>query len=244
MRAAPAACYGKLPARADFVTRRLPRATIEIWDRWLQACLGHSQQTLGAAWQDCYMLAPPWRVALPAGACGQAALIGALVPSVDAVGRCFPLLIAQELAGAVNPAGLAIAGGPWFEAAEALALRALDDGFDLAALESALPALAAPSPAMHRSWPSGGAIGRWAELATPAAFSTGAGGAVPSASPPALWWTMGGVGFSPALAVTAGLISPRGFAALLDGDAPRHGWDLWATDDAGTEEDLAWDRDE
>ncbi len=100
----PAGCYGKLPARADFIARRLARTTVEPWDRWMQACLAHSQQVLAAAWQDHYLTAPPWRLVLPAGACGPTALIGVLVPSVDAVGRCFPFLIAQELGDELAPA--------------------------------------------------------------------------------------------------------------------------------------------
>src|SRR5262245_12297092 len=113
----PTGYYGKLPARADFVGRRLARPMIERWDRWLQQCLAHSQATLAAEWEGSYLSAPVWRLALPARVCGDSALIGVLVSSVDAVGRCFPLLLAQELAEEANTAWIATAAQGWYEAA-------------------------------------------------------------------------------------------------------------------------------
>ena len=35
----PPGLYGKLPARGDFVTRRLDRGFVEAWDDWLQQAI-------------------------------------------------------------------------------------------------------------------------------------------------------------------------------------------------------------
>jgi type VI secretion system protein ImpM len=241
----PPSCYGKLPARADFIARRLPRATLEVWDPWLQACLEQSRQALGAAWQDLFLTAPPWRLVLPAGACGQAALIGVLVPSMDAVGRCFPFLVAQEVPAAADPVGLALAGERWLRAAETLAMRALDDDFDLAALELPLPPVPIPAAAIpHGNPATRPAAGSWTDLDGHALPAAALGRATPGGGQPSLWWTGGGARFSASLAVTAGMVAPRGFAALLDGDATRHGWTRTAGAAAPPEADAAWDRDE
>lgn len=241
MRARPPCCYGKLPARADFITRRLPRATLQAWDPWLQACLEQSRLTLGTAWQDLFLTAPPWRLVLPAGVCGQEALLGVLVPSVDAVGRCFPFLVAQEVPAAADPAGLALAGERWLGAAEALALRALDDGFDLAALDLPLPPVPIPAAPLRRGETAARpAVGCWTGLDGPGSLAAVLGRTVL----PSLWWTGGGARFPAALAATAGMVSPRGFAALLDGDAARHGWSRVGAAPTHDPADPAWDRDE
>lgn len=244
MRAGPPSCYGKLPARADFITRRLPRATLQAWDPWLQACLEQSRQTLGAAWQDLFLTAPPWRLALPPGTCGRGALIGVMVPSVDAVGRCFPFLVAQEMPAAADPVGLALAAGRWFEAAETLALRALDDGFDLAPLDLPLPSVPVPAaPARRGTTAARPDVGCWTELDGPASLAPALARTALPDRPASLWWTGGGARFPATLAVTAGMVAPRGFAALLDGDAARHGWSRTAAAPASHTADPAWDRD-
>lgn len=242
--AVPPAWYGKLPARADFIGRRLPRPTVEAWDRWLQVCLGHSREVLSAAWQERYLTAPPWRLALPAGACGEAALAGVMVPSVDAVGRCFPFLVARELPAAIDPVNVAADGHAWFEAAEELALDALGDVFDLAAFDRSLPPViagAAGVPPQASSPPA--PVGRWIDLPALAALPRVLRNAPLPWNRPALWWTGGGAAFQPALAITAGLIAPRGFTALLERNAMRHGWEAASGASPAEETDLAWDRE-
>src|SRR5262249_22228404 len=58
----------------------------------------------------------------------------------------------------------------------------------------------------------------------------------------ALWWTQGGADFAPALAITAGLIAPAAFAALLDGAPLGQGWRV-ADSVASANGELDWDRD-
>jgi len=90
--------YGKVPGLGDFVSRRLPQAFIDPWDVWLQAAIASSRQQLGEQWLDIYLTSPLWRYALSPGSCGARGWAGVLMPSVDRVGRYFPLTIAVALA--------------------------------------------------------------------------------------------------------------------------------------------------
>ena len=236
----PCGFYGKLPARADFVGAGLRPETVGRWDAWLQQSLAAGEAAIGADWAELFFVAPLWRFILPAGACGRFTLIGVLMPSVDAVGRCFPLMLGQEIERPVDPVGLMAGSGPWFAAAEALALDALADGFDLAELGRDLPpwsvvrgTVVPPSPTRQDR------AGTWVELpiasAAPAAVAALAGHG-------ALWWTTGARHVPPGVAVSAGLVPPGGFAALIDGRWARHGWSIRQPAGGGAEA-AEWDRD-
>ena len=87
--------YGKLPARGDFVARGLPRDFTRPLDAWLSEAVAGSREVLGQErWLAAYLVAPVWRFSLPPGACGPAAAVGLLLPSVDRTGRYFPLCFA------------------------------------------------------------------------------------------------------------------------------------------------------
>jgi type VI secretion system protein ImpM len=241
--AQPIGYYGKLPARADFVGQRLAPSTVACWDRWLQQCLARSQAALGASWPDRYLTAPIWRFALPAGSCGDRALAGVLTPSTDAVGRCFPLLLSVELPATVDTVAIATGAASWFEAVEALALDALDRRFELIALDRSLPSLECPLLAHgRRGTLMPDPIGMWIGLPMLSALGAALGETAGIGPSSALWWTVGGGGFLPGVAVTTGLMAPSGFAALLDGAWAKHGW-RDASDPAPAGTGLCWDRD-
>lgn len=122
-----AGCYGKLPGLGDFLSRRLDPGFVAAWDRWLQAGLQDSRTHLGQQWSECYLNAPIWRFALAPGLCGERAMLGILMPSVDSVGRYFPFSILQEVT-AMWPAAWAVAeAGGWFDRVERVALAGLND---------------------------------------------------------------------------------------------------------------------
>jgi len=122
---ASAGFYGKLPARGDFVRAGLPRDFIEPWDAWWQRMLVGSREVVGEAWTAVWLQAPIWRFALPPGMCGSDAVLGLWLPSVDRVGRFFPLTLAA-LAPHPWPA-LARAGGGFLSQAEAVGLEAVQE---------------------------------------------------------------------------------------------------------------------
>ncbi|SNB74729.1 type VI secretion system protein ImpM [Arboricoccus pini] len=228
-----AACgfYGKVPIHADFVHGRLQRSTIEPWDAWMQEALAASQQALGETWREAFFGAPIWRFILPSGACGPHGLVGVMMPSVDAVGRCFPLMLGLELAPSFDPLAVMEGAAAWFAAAERLALRALGSEFSLRDLDRRLPSISSPGRYVQRAWPdtAGERAGLWYALPLASAAYRVVQTLVPakggrSAPPPALWWTTGSVGFAPGLALCHGLVVPVSFAAFVDGRWQPHGW--------------------
>jgi type VI secretion system protein ImpM len=114
--------YGKLPARGDFVRAGLPRDFIDPWDAWLQSVIAGSRTLAGDAWLPAYLESPVWRFALPPGMCGELAVLGLMLPSVDKAGRYFPLSFA-----ALHPSGIsAVSGDAWLDVCEAAGRDALE----------------------------------------------------------------------------------------------------------------------
>lgn len=150
-----AGVFGKLPSHGDFISRRLPRDFIGPWDAWLQAGLAESRLHLSERWLPVYLNSPAWRFALAAGVCGPAAWVGVMIPSVDRVGRYFPLTLALGLPPGLDlrlDPGLELNHGapsiaaPWYDQLEGLALSCLAPDFSLALFDAALAGMTAPAP--------------------------------------------------------------------------------------------------
>jgi len=119
--------FGKLPSHGDFVRRALPSEFIKPWDAWLQTGLAASRETLGDTWLDCYLSAPIWRFCLSAGICGEARWVGVIMPSVDRVGRYFPLTTAAPIPSTQSLFGMAAIADSWLGALEEAMLDALEE---------------------------------------------------------------------------------------------------------------------
>lgn len=118
--------YGKLPTSGDFVTRRLPPSFIEPWDKWLNAMLSGSRERLGGAWREAFLSAPAWRFVLAPGVLGAEGWAGVIVPSVDSVGRYFPLAVASALpTKSMDPVATLVRAHRWYEEVEPVAHAAL-----------------------------------------------------------------------------------------------------------------------
>ena len=122
-----------MPALGDFFRINASRAFVEPWDIWLQTGLLEVRGALGENWQDCFMSAPIWRFTLAAGVAGPDAMLGVLMPSVDRVGREFPLTLMIPLQADV-PVSVPVsviethfAAQDVFCRLENLVLNALDD---------------------------------------------------------------------------------------------------------------------
>jgi type VI secretion system protein ImpM len=137
---------GKIPGRGDFVRGGLPRSFTEPWDDWLQQVLPASRAILGEAWLPAWLEAPIWRFLMTSGLCGPDPVLGLWLPSVDSVGRHFPLTLAIVAADA-DRAQLAAAGGGFLAAAEAAGRAALANDLPPAALADRVAAAAAAPPA-------------------------------------------------------------------------------------------------
>lgn len=132
--------YGKIPSLGDFVSRRLPRQFIEPWDQWLQSSMLASQQILGSDWLAVFLVSPIWRFALSPGICGSSAWAGVVMPSVDRVGRYFPLTLVQAIDEKTIPA-LFLPESDWFTQLEHLALSVLNDDFNFEAFDQVAMAI-------------------------------------------------------------------------------------------------------
>jgi type VI secretion system protein ImpM len=129
--------YGKLPSLGDFASRRLPAAFIDEWDDWLQGVMAAARDEWGAAWLDRYLVAPVVRFWLGPGVLGEAAWRGIVMPSVDRVGRHFPLSFAQS----DGTLAQALSARRWYGDLDAAARRALDVSFTVDDLERELAAV-------------------------------------------------------------------------------------------------------
>src|SRR5919107_2608227 len=86
--------FGKLPSRADFLSRGLPASFTDPWHTWLVRGLAAARERMAERFEPAYMAAPVWRFVVPPHACGPDPAAGVILPSVDAVGRLFPLTLA------------------------------------------------------------------------------------------------------------------------------------------------------
>jgi type VI secretion system protein ImpM len=132
---APAGWFGKIPALGDFISRRLPPEFIETWDQWLSEELQAARNALGADWPESYINAPLWRFALMPGALDERQWFGVLMPSVDRVGRQYPLTIAVSFVPQIG------ALSRWWSAVLEVAVRAGQPGCSAETLEAGLVAV-------------------------------------------------------------------------------------------------------
>jgi type VI secretion system protein ImpM len=143
--AAQPGAFGKIPSHGDFIRFDLPQSFIRAWDDWLQGALVVAREKLGDDWEALYMSAPIWRFSLPAGMAGQQGISGVLMPSVDRVGRQYPLTLAVT-APAGGTALRHFSNLALFERLETIALETLDQDLPRDALADALSALDLKTP--------------------------------------------------------------------------------------------------
>ncbi len=86
------AWFGKLPGLGDFVGRRMPHAFGSDWDYWLRSGLEQVRNEAPDQWVERFVQSPLWFFVSPALATGKPAC-GVLAPSIDRVGRYYPLTI-------------------------------------------------------------------------------------------------------------------------------------------------------
>jgi type VI secretion system protein ImpM len=153
--AAPPGWHGKLPSLGDFASRRLEPAFIEPWDGWLAEGLLALREGRPDSWLKDYLGSPSWRFLLMPGVLpgesGSQAWCGVLMPSVDRVGRYFPLTLVLPLGAGPGSTQELNAVWQWLGRLDELAGDALyedwtADRLEQALAQMALPALSAPKP--------------------------------------------------------------------------------------------------
>jgi type VI secretion system protein ImpM len=224
---ASAGFFGKVTSNGDFVSRRLPASFKQPWDEWLQHGMQGSRSALGDAWLDTYLSSPIWRFALAPGVCDANSWAGILMPSVDRVGRHFPLTIAAGVEGDVALLDWVENAASWYDRLEELALESLREDFSLDALDAALLQTAPPSQAansvQNRSPGIRLPIAGLASLpdAMPGIIRQIAGAALAGHG---LWWTEGSTQVEPSLLMCKGLPAHLSVTAMLDGQWAQGGW--------------------
>jgi type VI secretion system protein ImpM len=246
--------FGKLPCKGDFLQRRITADFLDVWDPWLQRCVHASREALQESWLSAYLTSPVWRFVLSSAVCGSGAYAGVLAPSVDRVGRYFPLTLVSQIDIDVPPLEFAAASGSWFESLEALVAVALDEStVDLEAFDAQVAALSPPPVSQrlkvaeevfklleHSRFPAQGAAWR-----VPLGTADGLQAAVNALAyrdlaaqlrPLSIWWSDGSAAAAASWLNLRGLPDPAVFGAMLDGQWTRDGWqDLgeWADAAAG-----------
>jgi type VI secretion system protein ImpM len=215
--ATPLGFFGKLPSQGDFVSRRLPWDFTETWDTWLQAGLAQARERLGALWLPAYLNAPVWRFALAPGLAGPSAWAGLWFPSVDRVGRHFPMTVAAALPPGQAVPSLAHADEQWL-ALEDAALAALDpatslDRFDTLLQQARLPeggAMPAPDGMAAPPW-------QLQQLPADADPTVAAQAWAGQAAAPVRFFSWGGEQVRPTLLGAQALPPPPHFSGFLHG---------------------------
>lgn len=210
--------YGKMPGTGDFIARRLPASFSEPWDRWLQAAMAGSRERLGRRWRDAFLSMPAWRFVLAPELVSSNAWAGLMVPSVDAVGRYFPLTVASALPSAgVDLVGTLQSAARWFDEIEAIALSALAPGADAADIDAAI--LRRP---FRTDWldavPDGDATIP-GQAAIPQLWVATDGGA-----PCAAWLAEESEVFGRSMLLSERLPGSAQYCAMMDGHWLEHGW--------------------
>lgn len=136
--------FGKIPSVGDFFRINAPPGFSSIWDEWLQRCLVSGAHAYGSRWDELYMSVPIWRFCLSPGVAGPGAILGVLMPSVDRVGRRFPLTLMQPLEDETRLIKAHFSDDQTFDALENIALSVLDDEISKDALEARLSKLDPP----------------------------------------------------------------------------------------------------
>lgn len=136
--------FGKLPAKRDFVAVAAPRAFLRLLEPWLERGLAETRKRLPSEeWAQAFASAPAWRFWLSEEMCHKPVL-GAIVPSMDACGRLFPLTLFCVAEGreSISPPCID-PHGEWFERAEAFLAARADPHASFEVTPQALDALAA-----------------------------------------------------------------------------------------------------
>lgn len=216
--------FGKLSAKRDFIALATPRNFLEAWEPWVQASLSASRHQLGDRWQQAFLTTPVWRFWLGAAICGST-VAGAIMPSLDAVGRYYPLTL-----HAVGDAGAPIvppdidAQDEWFNVSENFLLSTLDRDMAFEDISSALDRL--PVPRTRVSDEHEGIVplgdGMAGMISAVDGFSASLSN-LRAASPEvyaaaSFWWTSGGGEFPPLVLSCRGLPDAYRYSTLLTGN--------------------------
>lgn len=209
----PVGVLGKLPSKRDFVRHEMPSRLTSLLDPWLHDAMAALRTELGSDWTARFLNAPIWRFWLGARLAGGSCL-GAVMPSVDGVGRYYPLVLAGTWDEMVPPPEFET-NDAWFEGAEAALLGALADDGSFESLTGNAAAL--PPPQFGLPIPDTGE-------GLPAMFATLRHAQMRDVyGTLSFWWAMPSetVGPIPRAMVRQGMPRPSEYVTMIDGAASK-----------------------
>lgn len=213
--------FGKLPQKRDFIALNIPQPVLGPLETWLQAAVAASRGQLGRDWEQHYLVAPIWRFWIGPAIFGNGCA-GALMPSVDGVGRYFPLMALYVCDnGARIPPPPFAPQGDWYAAIEARLLTTLDGdagaGVDALLAELPQPSLEPAAMTAGASDFKGGFLWHGAPKSGAATLLTGVVEADyrHAAQRRSFWWTAGNENSGPTLYVRDGLPDPYFYTLML-----------------------------
>jgi type VI secretion system protein ImpM len=226
--------YGKLPAYGDFIFRNLNSTFINSWDEWLQQFIATSREQIGEAWLDIYLTSPIWEFALSPGVIDSNMWAGIIMPSVDRVGRYFPVSIVQPLSASESAVHFVLNQDDWYEKLETQCLLALDGKIDADELVAAVAEIQPGKTEIYQPTQNLGEAGPMifglsafekSQIynAIPYLLNATLTNGLASFS---LWKTAGSELISPTLFCCQGLPPMAGIASMLDGQWQRRNWKI------------------
>lgn len=224
--------YGKWPTYGDFVSRNLGADFVRAWDEWLSQFILASKAQLGSDWLAIYLTSPIWRFALSTGVIDDDTYAGLMLPSVDRVGRYFPLTAVKTLPAGTNPVEGLLFQSDWFEQAEQALLAALAGEVEADELVRAVSRESKEQRGGYRATEEHGQPGAMVfdipsvdrahvEALLPALASAGLGARSSGFS---LWMTNGSDHVRPVMLSCSGLPPMSGVASMLDGQWGQRNW--------------------
>ncbi len=228
----PAGIYGKLPGYGDFIFRNLKAGFINSWDEWLQHFISASKEQIGGDWLNVYLTSPIWRFVFSPGVIDGNVYAGIMLPSVDRVGRYFPLTVVKQFPCDVNPVDIILNEADWYQLVEENCLAALNGDMDADELSeaislntSAINSNYTPTADLGESGPMvidlPGSETAYLRTLLPSMVNASLSSALKSFS---VWMTDGSEYIKPMLFSCKGLPPVGGAASMLDGRWQERNW--------------------
>jgi type VI secretion system protein ImpM len=225
--------YGKIPTHGDFLNLNLPSDFLEVWDHWMQQSVLASQEVLGESWLTHFLISPVWRFVLPSHCANAQSWAGIMLPSVDKVGRYYPLTLASSIPEQIGSCEYLSNAESWFQWLEDVAIMTLEKGLDADELVQAL-ALNKEVLAFPKARPISLKSARNLQCVVPLGPSEQTPHHVlpllcdalikPQMSSFSLWWTKGGEHVEASLLLADQLPRPVSYTAMLNGQWANWHW--------------------
>lgn len=228
--------FGKIPANGDFVTRQLKQDTIDNITNWMMEFIDESKKQLGDNWLSIYLTSPVWRFATSAGCFNDYPCQGIIFPSVDKVGRYFPMMVLANSNGKDTPIDIFLEKQHWYENVEKESLLVLDDSDTLEGFVKRLELLSESNNDSYDAHDTQFAINHSTDIELPIAlthtnlkanqvFASTIDSLLTSKHEQySLWWTDSSNKIPPGFMLCQGVPSKRHCVAMLDGQWEASGW--------------------